>query len=396
MTVDAHSISKVNDPHRERLNYWEISCYLSCPVIGTCLSVNEQKKILKRARINPDDHCDYEIHEKLVESCKAESPLSRRIHRYLDGKYRNLVAEIGLCTREEFFARWKEGLKDGDVEGLLWVGATNPRLSERATNQLFTDMHMLMHLQGNEMRRERQRASRLKTKNQQLTVKLREAQKRARQSAQALSHADKELVELERKLQTAQQENQALKREEERENLQKENHDLRVRLEKLEYDLQTRNTALDQAKLENERISAELAAQMDTNRQVQKEINSLLRTIASEEAECEICPNRDLCEQRVLLVGGLIQLQAVYRTLVEDVGGEFKYHNGRTKGGERNLENLVGWADVVLCPVDVNSHSAALGVKRMCKKMEKPYFMLRSSSVSSIARALDDVAETTG
>jgi hypothetical protein len=111
-----------------------------------------------------------------------------------------------------------------------------------------------------------------------------------------------------------------------------------------------------------------------------------------DETECETCPNRDLCARRVLLVGGITKLCAFYRDLVEKMGGEFGYHDGRASGGERALENLIGWADVVLCPVDVNSHRACLSVKKTCKKWEKPYYMLPSSSVSSISRALADVA----
>ncbi|HEC36184.1 MAG TPA: DUF2325 domain-containing protein, partial [Anaerolineae bacterium] len=42
----------------------------------------------------------------------------------------------------------------------------------------------------------------------------------------------------------------------------------------------------------------------------------------------------------------------------------------------------------------VNSHRACLSVKKICKKWEKPYYMLPSSSVSSISRALTDVAES--
>jgi hypothetical protein len=57
---------------------------------------------------------------------------------------------------------------------------------------------------------------------------------------------------------------------------------------------------------------------------------------------------------------------------------------------------MVGWADVVLCPVDVNSHNACRGVKRACKKMSKPYHMLPSSGVSSVARTLTEYCSPVG
>ncbi|MCD4706318.1 MAG: DUF2325 domain-containing protein [Candidatus Sabulitectum sp.] len=73
--------------------------------------------------------------------------------------------------------------------------------------------------------------------------------------------------------------------------------------------------------------------------------------------------------------------------------GDFKYYDGRQNSGEKKWREGISWADVVLCPVDMNSHRAALGVKKICKKMQKPFMMLRRSSVSSISRALDRVIE---
>lgn len=387
------SVKQSNQTVSVRTPFWEISPYLSCPVIGTCISIKEQRRILKKARVKVDRLSDHNVHERLVQSCHSESPLSRRIQRYLDNKFRRQISKFGGCSEIEFFNRWRVGLRKGEVADLLWVGATNPNLSERAANQIFTDMHMLMHRQGELVREKFQESSRLQTKNQQLTADLKAARVQERQTAKDLGASQRANVDLTRKFETLQAELEALKLRHENTPLQEENRNLRTQLEKSEYDLQTRNAALKQAKAENIRLSTELTTQVEMTRQFQVEIQRLLRELDLEDESCQNCPNRELCEQRVLLVGGISKLRAVYQNLVEGAGGEFKYHDGSINNGERALQNLVGWADVVLCPVDVNSHGAALGVKKMCKKLEKPYFMLRSSSVSSVARALGNVAD---
>jgi len=386
--------TSTNNLHtQERKLIWEIDWRLICPVIGTCLSLPDQKKILKKARISLHGLSDFDVHALLVQSIGSESPLSRRVQRYLDDKYRRQVTDYGTCSQVEFFSLWREGLRSGEIGGLLWVAATNPNLSEQATNKIFADVHMRMHGQCAIARQELQQVKRLRAENQKLTDKLREARKRAREAAQALRTSEKVRAELERTVRALKVENEALKRDTQSRRLREENDALRIQLEKTERQLQAQAATLERVRAESDHLAAELASQMEINQFMQEEMERLLQEMLRDEAECETCPDRDLCARRVLLVGGITKLRAFYRDLVEKMGGEFTYHDGRTGGGERALENLIGRADVVLCPVDVNSHRACLSVKKICKKWEKPYYMLPSSSVSSISRALADVAE---
>jgi hypothetical protein len=385
--------TSTDNPHtQKRKPIWEMARCLCCPVIGTCLGLSDQKKILKKARVSLDGMSDFDVHALLAQSVGSESPLSRRVQRRLDDKYRRQVADCGTCPEAEFFSLWREGLRSGEIRGLLWVAATNPNLSEQATHEIFADMHMLMHCQGCLVRQELQQVKRLRAENQKLAGKLREARKRAREATQALRVSEKAQAGLERTARALEAENEALKRDGQSQQLRKENKVLRTQLEKVERRLQAQTAALDRVKAENGYLAAELAAQAETNQLMRAEVERLLHEMLRDEAECETCPTRDLCARRVLLIGGITKLCAFYRDLVEKMGGEFEYHDGRSSSGERALQNLIGWADVVLCPVDVNSHRACLSVKKICKKWEKPYYMLSSSSVSSISRALADVA----
>lgn len=104
-------------------------------------------------------------------------------------------------------------------------------------------------------------------------------------------------------------------------------------------------------------------------------------------AHCnEDCPSFDLCRKRVLIVGGIERMETLYRKLVEEEGGGIlEYHAGHMKGGKKQLEQSLQRADVVLCPVNCNSHGACTLVKNLAKKYRKPVHMMPNFSLNAIA-----------
>jgi hypothetical protein len=100
------------------------------------------------------------------------------------------------------------------------------------------------------------------------------------------------------------------------------------------------------------------------------------------------CPSFDLCQKRILIVGGLTKMESLYREVIESSGGVFEYHNGYLNKGVKGLENLFKRADVVLCPISCNSHGACSLVKKLGKKHDKPVHFLPNSSLSTIYQAI--------
>jgi hypothetical protein len=84
------------------------------------------------------------------------------------------------------------------------------------------------------------------------------------------------------------------------------------------------------------------------------------------------------------VVGGLPKMESLYRQLIERNRGMFEYHDGRMNAGARELVGQVRRADLVLCCIDHNSHTAALVVKKLCKKYKKPFQMLSNSSLNNV------------
>lgn len=81
-------------------------------------------------------------------------------------------------------------------------------------------------------------------------------------------------------------------------------------------------------------------------------------------------------------------MKQLYQNLIESSGGVFEYHDGYMHNGKRNLEDRVKRCDLVICPVNCNSHGACSMVKEIRQKYRKPFKMLPSSSLSAIANAL--------
>ena len=127
---------------------------------------------------------------------------------------------------------------------------------------------------------------------------------------------------------------------------------------------------------------------------MQLEFEKILTIFKPDESQCSRCEQHDLCDRKVLIVGGISKLRTFYQQLVIKMGGLFEYHDGYLDNGDKALTNQIGRSDIVICPVDVNSHAACLQVKKHCKKLSKPYFMLHNSSVTTVYKALQESAKT--
>ena len=366
---------------RQRKSWWQIPASLRCPVIGTCLSIDEQRSVLRKAGVLADDVkalADHDVHGLLVQSGGSDCPLARRVQRRLEEKYRRDVRQWGLCEEHELLERWDESLQDGNVDAALWIAATQPDLSERAVTRIFGDVHMLMHQQGWAVRRKLQEASRLRAQHRRLQEKLHKAVSQRKEAIQALRESENAREELELELARAGRPSEPVEPAAE----------CQAQRAKAEAQVETQSMVIQRLREENLRLSEKASVGEDLSRLLQAELSDMVIALQREEDACADCPNCHLCEKRVLLVGGITRLKAMYQVTVEEMGGEFRYHDGRSRMGDRGLAGMISWADVVLCPVDVNSHNACLSVKKACKRMNKPYHMLPGSGVSGVARAL--------
>lgn len=106
-------------------------------------------------------------------------------------------------------------------------------------------------------------------------------------------------------------------------------------------------------------------------------------------ADCsEDCPHFNLCSKRVFIVGGVERMEPLFRSFIEESGGYLDYHCGSMQSGTKKFEKSLQRADVIICPINCNSHTACLKVKDMCKKYKKEFHMLPTGSISAVKRLL--------
>lgn len=389
-------------PQRKKI--WEMDQVFRCPVVGMCLSVKEQRLLCRKVGAGVQVKSDFGIHEMIVATMTGENPLSRKLENMLAKKYEASCSIYLDMAEADFLDCWHRALESGDYGGLLWAAAVRP-LSNTALVDVFGSLHMAMHehakmycdlkkareaaeekylqLKGCVRENEKQRRM-LHSENEQL----RESLARTREQLEELRHERDDAVS---RIAAAPEEKSGpaqIRMDE----MQEEIAALRKQVEEKDLELlQLTGQFLD---LEEERDS--LREEVEAHRAVAAAMREAVpEAEAPEGCSCSPdCPSYDLCKKRILIVGGIERMESAYRKLVEERGGILEYHAGHMKSGGRALENSVQRADLVLCPVNCNSHGACLMVKNLGKKYKKPVHMLPNFSLSTLARTVEEIHST--
>lgn len=371
-----------------RLHLWEINAEFHCTLLGTCLSLSEQKGVLKKAGVSWGDLGSYGVHGLVIGCCAGKNVVSMRLDKLLERKYYREVREYSSCSVEEFAAGWVEHLALGDICGLYWTAFSRGDVPLDMLKQMFGDVHMLSHLNGGDNREYLQEAVRLREAGQKLARRLEQEKVTRRRSKNQIEELRKDLA-LSR--QAAARAQRQLKNTGDAESLRETVAALQVRLDQDREVMSEQQRTIGALEKCNHDLDRDLKDTRHKNMQLQQAVERSCAAYEGLPPHCdESCPAFDLCARRILVVGGITKIAARYRKVIEGAGGEFDYHDGYMSGGNVALENQIGRSDIVLCPVDVNSHNACLSVKKICKRLNKTYRMLPGSSLSAISQALID------
>ena len=393
--IEFHEENSCKGP-KKRKSLWEIDHFYHCSIIGTCLTISEQKKILTKEKIFYKNFSSFEIHGIMISKARDENRISRRVDNLLNRKYSREILDYSDCDEQKVLSVWDEKLKAGGICGLYWAAISNGDYSDETLRMLFGDVHMLSHINGGEIRGSLQGALKIKEENEKLNRILKQEKETRRQMKRGISALERNSAEMEAKYNNVIVENRRLieelsevRSDSRVDELEAENIALKNRLNQSEVELKKYARLEKSLKNENKELASNLLSLEEANHNLKSELDDAVQQFFSIFQQCdEDCPAFDLCAKRILIVGGMTKIRALYRDLVQERGGVFDYHDGYMRGGEDILEEKIRRSDIILCPVDVNSHNACLSVKKFCKKLRKPYQMLSNSSLTSITRAL--------
>lgn len=393
------------------LQFYQISSLLKCPVIGVCLTLGEQRKLVRKGgKTNVASSQPFDVHEILVNLTSDSSYLSRQTNALLRKKYELQAAPLRRLDLVSFMKHWDAVFTTGNYAVALWAAATRPDLPLTLHRHIFGCVHMDMHeALGNK----RQHDEQVRLLRQERIF-----------TAEKMKHAKVGLAQVCKELRVLTREHACLLRQ--KELLQAENQHLKARLtaEKTrpESASHTINAALllhvealERSRKEAEQQAEEWAAKYslaveegEIHRSLAMELQQQVLVLMGVSETCAACQDScsapcvtcsepcnecELCPRRILMVGGKSNMEALYRQVVEAKGDAFEYHDGYL-GGVNTLKTSLQKADIVLCPVTCNSHRACLLVKNLCKKYKKPVHMMSSFSLSAVSRVLGGAEES--
>lgn len=384
-------------PRRRKL--WEISHKYHCPIVGTCLNVEELRKLARRAGLEGrDSESDYALHSTAVGLARDRNELSEPMQKLLERKFETAVRRFARAkSGDELLSLWREALARGEAAGAYWAAMSHGQANEQAAHLIYEDIHMLSHQVGAASHANLGELARLRRVEAELTLKLDRQQER---HAAQLAEKEEDIRSLSRRIGGALETERRLRAADAQLRKNGSGGDSAARLRIAE--LEQRLDAEAQRAIQAEKRCGELAAQATELRQKVDELQgeweaaeeALTRALTPHacrdcaEGREERCASGDFSGRCILCVGGRTGMADQYRTLVERSNGRFVHHDGGLEDNPKRLQAMLAAADAVICPADNVSHGAYYVVKRLCKQYGKPCVLLKNSGLSSFARGL--------
>ncbi|MET0089840.1 MAG: DUF2325 domain-containing protein [Candidatus Thiodiazotropha sp.] len=376
-------------PPGPRRKLWELNGSYHCPVIGTCASVSELRKVARQAQLQSEKRLsDYEIHSSFVTLAGERCPASRQLHKLLDRKYASAIKSFSQARDDTSLRQlWREFRDKGQIAGALWALMTHPSTSDALTREAYEEIHMLSHQIGASNRVD---IKQLHALSQEVHTLKQQLARNTQKSAQTLAEKNQRIMDLKEQLAAGHEARQRLFHLESGETIQ----GYQKRIEDLERKLaESLARAQQTERLQLRQQQGKGAPDRDDDR--------VPNTINPGEVACTACDQAGACPAIispvdlsgccVLCVGGRTGAADHYRRLVEQNNGSFLHHDGGLEDSRQQLSVLLERADAVLCPADHVSHDAALRVKRYCKHAGKRCLFLRTAGKRSFAEALSQL-----
>lgn len=368
-----------------------------CTIIGSCLSMGELRGLAGKlgVRFNKPAPSDYEVHTGMIRLAAQERAVAKNLTKMLDRKHAVALARFRRAADAAELERlWHEAVERGEVAGACWAVMSHPATTEDLRNLVFGEVHMLSHQIGAAARADLRRIHGLERDKAALEDKVARQQERLRD---AVGGRDAELRELRQRLDEEMVQHRRLAHAEA---AAAELDGLRALAAELQRHLAAETdarraaeaTARDAARTVAD-LSDQLAAARTEATEARADLTAVeARVLGDCVAECDhSCGRPDLCGRCILYVGGRAGQVQHLRRLVAECNGTLVHHDGGFEDGMGRLTGLLGAADAVMFPVDCVSHMAHDQLKRLCKRMEKPFVPVRRSGLGAFMRALEQM-----
>jgi hypothetical protein len=386
-----------------RLKLWDLEEKYHCPVIGTCLPLEELVRFARRFQFAAALGDEFALHAEAVGRSIERNDFAEALQKHLERKYAAAVKHFNAArSDQEVRSLWRESLARGEVAAPMWATLSHKHASPETRHVVYADIHMLSHQVGAGKAADARRLAFLEKENAEqrrtLFAERREADRREALLARRVEQLEAKLTGFGNAEQAA--------------------VDLRVRLAKFEQgtvlvDMGHRLASVEcvnaQLRAETHRLrdmettlaesraaATRLMAERD---QMAAERDAMERMLLAEEpcggdcaTACAVPTEAGGEARSVLCVGGRTALITQYRALALRLGIRLVHHDGGQEEALSRLPDMIAGADAVMCPTDCINHAAYYQLKRHCKRSGKPCLLFRGASVSGFAVALARLA----
>jgi hypothetical protein len=372
---------------------WELQHQTICKVVGMAFDLGELKKLARKFGISQTDPLmdhEFALHSTAVHLCGSDNKVARHIQKLIESKFLRYSRRLAALDARELIESVTEGKGNADIPlwAVLWNLATRES-EDRASVEtaLFGFIHMLEHRLVRDFWKSAAAKTQERAEESKAVEELTRLKRRMLDAQAELDRREKLIEQL--RLQLADAKNSPpTNGEPERPPVwvgpqRIDQGDKIARLQLLLDEARSRNQDLEEecARL---RTDMDVLAR-DTCRKFCEEFPE------NDQADPLSCPCRDFLKQKhVAMVGGIDSLESHYRQLVEHLGGTFQRHHGDCRAGECLILDCVRRADLVVCPVEVNSHNAVKSVKKLCKKYGVPCCFPRTAGLSGFRTAIEE------
>lgn len=382
----------------KRTKLWDLKDKYHCPVIGTCLPMNELVKFARRFAFDVSLRDEFSMHVEAVNRVGTRNELSEALQKHLDRKYQVCLSRFDRAkTDADVLALWQEHCARGEVADVMWATLTHKAVSNETQHVVYTDVHMLSHQMGASQAADARRLAHLEKENAEATAAMkRQHRQQTRAEAELRQQLHKAVAELESLRQSrdgmaalqariaAFESGMAMMDMGRRlMSLTAANEQMRVAAE--------RGRALEKALKAAHGEAMTLARERD---ELAVERDALERLLLAGDADEEPCDGQcSSCDNAtpgrcVLCVGGRTALVSQYRILAERLGIRLIHHDGGQEEALSRLPDMINSADAVICPTDCVSHNAYYQLKRHCKRTGKSCLLFKGAGISGFAVAL--------
>ena len=114
-----------------RLQLWELDVECHGPLVGSCWTAAELRRLTDRLFGGRSSLDDFALHAAVVMQCATRNKLSLGLQRVLDQRATEMLRRFATAgSAQQCEALWRVALNGGDVGAALWAAWTDPHCGD--------------------------------------------------------------------------------------------------------------------------------------------------------------------------------------------------------------------------------------------------------------------------